>query len=179
MSGLRYPIRARTAPSGGAPASPPSRRGGNTLTGARQLAPQVGNVVLVQLDLLLVRLEAVEHALVVALAAQPLRLLLREFLARLVEKLLLVGQFLLQDPAALGVAVALGFAVHPREVLGRLECLRGCPRGGRHRIDRHLDLHQAATLGFRLDVGETLVPVSSMHSHMSPANAGGASKASR
>ncbi len=65
-SRVRTCIRARTGPSRGRAAAADEP----WLLRRRQLAPQAGDVVLVQLDLLLVGLEAVEDALVVALAAQ-------------------------------------------------------------------------------------------------------------
>src|SRR5688500_20134159 len=86
------------------------------LFGAGQLALEVGDVVLVQLDLLLVGLEPFEDALVIALAAQALRLLVGQVLARLVEELLLVGELLVEYLAPVVVALLLRIGVHTGEV---------------------------------------------------------------
>src|SRR5262245_19279301 len=93
-------------------------QGGAGLPDAGQLALEVRDVVLVQLDLLLVGLEALENALVVALAAQPLRFLLVQLLARLVEQLLLAGELLVEDPAAVVVPALLRIRFDLGEALG-------------------------------------------------------------
>src|SRR4030095_729218 len=76
--------RANVQPSQAPAKEPPS--GENGLAPAAHLALEARYVVLVELDLLFVGLEAVEHPLVVALAAQPHCLLFRKFLARLIEQ---------------------------------------------------------------------------------------------
>src|SRR5262245_26298477 len=131
------------------------------LAPAAHLALEARDVVLVELDLLLVGLEPVEHPLIIALAAQPYRFLFRQLLARLIEQFLLAGQLVLQYLAAILIALTLYVGVHA----GKRRRRRGGGRLGlrwwlecRYRVGRTYIQHLAAfCLGF--DVGETLAAV--------------------
>ena len=132
----------------------------------RHLAPDVGDVVLVPLDFFLVRLEAVEHALIVALAAEPHAFLLRELCASLRRAASArsrarsrgCGGDHCRAAAAFarstrgkfaGVATARGLRLRFDAGLRRREPEAGCVR----------EVQRLAPLGFRDDVREALVAV--------------------
>src|SRR5258705_9544872 len=145
--------RARTGPRPARPAYYSSA----SLLRPRQLAPQACDVVLVQLDLLLVGLEALDHFLIVALAPQAHGILACQLLPRLVEQPLFAGELLIQYPAAVRVALALGIRVDLGKRGGRGRCSRAALRRRRlrrgHRVGGR-DIQQLAALGLGLDVGK-------------------------
>jgi hypothetical protein len=89
------------------PAGPSTRTDRSRSAHVRELAPQIRDVVLVHLDLLLIRLETIEHPLVVALTAKADALLLRKGLLRLIEQLLLLTELLLEYAATLPITLLL------------------------------------------------------------------------
>jgi len=103
MAMSRYPFR--TDPAAGLP-------------GVRQFFPEIGDVVFVQLDLFLVRFKPVEHALIVALAAKTDSFLFGEVFLGLLQELLLAGEFLFQNAAAVGIALLLRLRIDAGKVGG-------------------------------------------------------------
>ena len=81
------------------------------LWGRSQFAAEVRDVILVQLDLLLVRLEAVEHTLIIALAAKAHGFLRLEFFSSLLEQFFLIREFPLENFAAVRIALTLGICI--------------------------------------------------------------------
>ena len=93
-----------------------SWNGAEPLTHARELAPQAGDVLLVHLHFLFVRLESIQHPLVIALAAEAGILLLDEVFPCLIEQLLLLIELLLDDAATLPIALLLRLRIDTREI---------------------------------------------------------------
>src|SRR5260221_7470188 len=125
--------RAKSTPTARA-ACQEHRRGRPQLTQVVQFLAQLQHVAFVLRDSALLRLDAIEIALIVALATHANALALRKRFARLIEQLLLLRQFVFKNLAAffapaLGEVIVLGWRDDRALIGGRLSRRSGWRRG--------------------------------------------------